>query len=191
MKVEKAFYISKSLLRNQEALEKKRKKPTALAPPLKRVLWIQKHSGMVWGWLLTTYDSCLWTQVSCTSFSSFQLFKVPERRAVAASNISPHVISDLQTTQGCQAAQWRHPLPGLHPFRSDRNLPGTQGERAAVMRIHPLLATAGGKEKVVPLPPPRKARAHCPQHPSTHSPSIILRLHITIRTPGKKKNTTA
>jgi len=38
MKAEKAFYISKSLLRNLEALEKKGKRPTALDPPLKRVL---------------------------------------------------------------------------------------------------------------------------------------------------------
>lgn len=100
-----------SLLRNQEALEKKRKRPTALAPPLKKSFVKPETFWNGMGWLLTTYDSCLWMQVLCTFFSSFQLSEVAERWAAAASKISPHVISALQI-MSCQAAQWKIPGPG-------------------------------------------------------------------------------
>lgn len=67
-------------------------------------------------------------------------------------------------------------------------------EPVTVIWVYPFLGTPRGKEKVVHIPPPRRAatekeRAHWPQKQSTHSPSIILHLRIIIRTPDKKKNT--
>lgn len=119
MKAEKAFSISKSLLRNQKAMvRRKEKRPNAL--PLKSFVKTETFRNDM-GWLLTTYDSCLWIQVLCTFFRSFQLSQVAERWAAAAGKISPRVISDLQTT-GCQAARWKtHLVLVLQPFWSDRN----------------------------------------------------------------------
>ena len=97
LKTEKAFYISKeSSKESRGPREKKKKKKKKYPSPSTQKSFMKPET--FWndmGWLLSTYDSCVWMQVLCAFFSSLQLSGVAERWAAVAKKVSPHVISDL------------------------------------------------------------------------------------------------
>lgn len=191
-KLKKLFTFPKSLLRSQKVLEKKRKRKKKKYPsPSTQKSFVKPETFWTdMGWLLSTYDSCVWMQVLCAFFSSLQLSGVAERWAAVAKKISPHVISGLYTLGG-QPAQGKTPGPGFASLQKWQK-PNKESGGTCGRDLDSSLARdcrRQRKSSSYTSSPKRnrgKERARCPQH---HCPSLTLHLHIIIRTPDKKENT--
>lgn len=120
-------------------------------------------------------------------FSSSLLSEVAERQA-AANKISSYVISDLQT-MGCPTFPTEDTqFLVLHLLSSDRNLTESEGTCGSNF-YSSLMTTAGGKEKIVPIPPQRtttETKGHTVQSKYSFC-LIILYLQRIITTPDKQK----
>lgn len=150
---EKAFYIP-SLPRSQEALEKKSTRPTAESPP--RNSFVKPETfwdGL--GWLLTAYRSL---SLDMAAICIFQYLSAPRsgRKTSSCQQNQPtcHLWLADSTSQAANLPYRRHPFLVLHPLSSDRNLTESVGTFGSNF-YSSLLATAGGKGKVVPIPPQR------------------------------------
>ena len=150
----KLFTFPKRLLRNQETLEKKSKRPNGLESlPFHRVLWNQNHSG----WYGKAANHTL-TPVSgircCISFSVSLCSPKWQKDEQLPAKSAP--MSSLTCRPWVANLPYRRqPFLVLCPLGSDRNLTEKSVETCGSNLDSSLLATAGSKEKEgngTPLP---------------------------------------